>query len=122
MNKARPSKTRGPRGNAKTMKLAEEPEPMELCEVTAPVVMALPAGVDNIDLDDAQNPQLVADYVGEIDGYMKKLEVSSTFGHFSVTGLSSFGGRPFSTLLRRPFGALASSHLTPSRIRMCALL
>jgi len=90
MNKARPSKTRGPRGTAKTMKLAEEPEPMELCEVT----MTLPAGVDNIDLDDAQNPQLVADYVGEIDGYMKKLEVrripSPTLFFFSDTTPGSF--------------------------------
>jgi len=67
------AKTSKPVTRNKTMRLTEEPEPMDLDEVTvAPNV--LPDGVDDIDADDAQNPQLVTDYIHEIDGYMKGLE------------------------------------------------
>lgn len=38
-------------------------------------VVTLPAGVENIDAEDAENPQMVSEYVDDIYGYMRELEV-----------------------------------------------
>jgi len=57
----------------KQLRLTEDPEPMDLDDHTTEKAV-LPPGVDDIDTDEAQNPQLVTDYIGEIDSYMKGLE------------------------------------------------
>ena len=41
---------------------------------SGPAVVQLPAGVDDIDRNDAHDPQLVSDYVIEIHDYMRELE------------------------------------------------
>lgn len=46
-------------------------------EVEAPIKDQFPEGVANLDLDDVDDPLMVAEYVVEIFEYMKKLEVST---------------------------------------------
>lgn len=54
----------------------EEAAPMDTAEeLTMNLADALPAGVENIDAEDAENPQMVSEYVDDIYGYMRELEV-----------------------------------------------
>ena len=54
-------------------------EDIEMAELAAPAVQAYSAkyleNVDDIDKDDVENPQLVVEYVNEIYGYLRQLEV-----------------------------------------------
>ena len=51
-----------------------EPEEMEVGQVTTALAQQL--HIDDIDISDAENPQLCAEYVKEIYEYMRELEVS----------------------------------------------
>ena len=54
-------------------------EDIEMAELAAPAIQAYSAkyleNVDDIDKDDVENPQLVVEYVNEIYGYLRQLEV-----------------------------------------------
>jgi len=54
-------------------------EDVEMAELATPAVQAYSAkyleNVDDIDKDDVENPQLVVEYVNEIYGYLRQLEV-----------------------------------------------
>merc|ERR1739848_349119 len=58
-------------------------EDIEMAELAAPAVQAYSAkyleNVDDIDKDDVENPQLVVEYVNEIYGYLRQLEVEQAF-------------------------------------------
>lgn len=54
----------------------------------------LPPGVDDIDAQDGGDPQLVTDYVYEVDAYMKKLEVHyNLLYHAHTTCIDQFHAR-----------------------------
>ena len=54
-------------------------EDVEMAELATPAVQAYSTknfeNVDDIDKDDVENPQLVVEYVNEIYGYLRQLEV-----------------------------------------------
>ena len=62
-------------------------EDVEMAELATPAVQAYSAkyleNVDDIDKDDVENPQLVVEYVNEIYGYLRQLEVEQGMIFFS---------------------------------------
>ena len=66
--------------------VSKQIEDVEMADL-APVVSAYSASnlaqnVDNIDKDDVENPQLVVEYVNEIYGYLRQLEVLQGIHNF----------------------------------------
>ena len=51
---------------------------IELLSLPAAPAAPLPANVEDIDTEDTDNPQMVAEYVTEIYSYMRDLEVRKT--------------------------------------------
>ena len=54
---------------------ASPPQAMDISQSEAFSKQLLPVNVQDIDQDDGDNPQLVAEYVNDIYNYMRQLEV-----------------------------------------------
>ena len=69
--------------------VSKQIEDVEMADL-APVVSSaysasnLAQNVDNIDKDDVENPQLVMEYVNEIYGYLRQLEVLQGIHNFQL--------------------------------------
>ena len=64
---------------------ASPPQAMDISQSEAFSKHLLPVNVQDIDQDDGDNPQLVAEYVNDIYDYMRQLEVDSTSVHYVIT-------------------------------------
>ena len=74
---------------ASSIVLKSDPDHDGMDTFADPVIVQLPAGVDNIDKFDAHDPQLVSDYVIEIHDYMRKLEVEQAVTDGYMAGVQT---------------------------------